>query len=247
MKGAAREPDSRTEKPSTSILKVVLSSGISVTAFGVLFTLMAIMYRVGLLARFQLSSDGFLPDTATELTLSGYYALLEVFARTQENIWGLVMYVAASVAAGCVMALTTAYVLLTQRRRVRRAKATLVVLSRRPMRIAALASAGIVLLGSAIPWIGITIAAFFIVLPIPAYQAGQRNAEKIIKDYPRIAAEKTRCTTIRLANKAIGTCPVVLVQSKEKIAYLDGSRVFVIPSKDLEMNWELKPSKDLAK
>jgi hypothetical protein len=202
---------------------------------GVWGTLIGLLFRVGWLAGFEISADLFMPASASEITYFAYLAMLHAWnslevSITESLIKLLGFAVGVALLARVVLFLfarfeTGAKGMLRKNRAVRESAAIAFV-------------SGSIFFG---PLLVLSAVALLLVPPLPAYFSGKKAAGKEIALYQasRRDGNTSGCHTLATATGKIGACPLVVAQTKEHIAYMDGSAVHVISSDGVQVSWAM--------
>lgn len=212
------------------LFKALLSSG----ALAVLASLSGLMYRAGWLARFGVGTDLFLPGSATEVSFWTFFAATEAWvwiARTwRESFWWLLALAAGAALAG----LSAAFVWRWVERR-SSLHGRLLGLSRNRWTGLTVRLSGTIASFSLIPWLAVTLSAIPLLLPLLAFSRGGEVADKSIAAYN--GGNTTRCARIEGPAGALASCALVIAQTKERVAFMKGDQVHIVPSDGLHISW----------
>jgi len=222
-----------SQSTRSDVLRWILTSGIATAALALWATLLGLLYRTAWLSAFGIPEDLFFPSSATELTYWGYVALLELWFVVQRDYFGALLLMGAfTVASVCLgMALAFAWVKY-------RPKAPS-PFDHRSVKLS-FEAAKILGLSAVYPVATFYLATALLLLPFPAYERGKDSAQRRIHQYEIESAAATRsCHTLDGPQGAIGTCPLVIAQTTERIAFLDGKHVHVIPAEGIRIQWSL--------
>lgn len=229
-----RRPPAASQSTWSNGFKWILTSGIATASLALWATLLGLLYRTAWLSAFNVSIDLFLPNSPTELTYWGYVALLELWLVVNRDYFGKLLVVGGLtvVAVGIGMALGLAWVKYPKAAE---------LFSRRPVRLS-LEAAKLIGYSALYPVAVFYVATALLLLPFPAYVRGKSTAESSIQKYHSELAAATRsCHTLLGPTGEIGTCPMVIAQTAQRIAFLDGTHVHVIPAEGVRVRWELPP------
>lgn len=218
---------------TANVLKWVLSSGLVAAGVAIWGTLLGLLYRTGWLSAFGVSQDVFIPASGPELTYWGYVALLEMWLAVQQGLYDTVLKMAGILMLGGVIGIAAALIS-------KKYGAGLKKLAER--RATRLSTSLAVLFGAAMiyPVVIFVAATTVLTLPLPAHSLGKKSGQSAIERYRSEVAEgKRACHVLLGATGPIGTCPMVIAESSGRLAFLDGPRVYVIPSEGLQIHWPL--------
>lgn len=91
------------------------------------------------------------------------------------------------------------------------------------------------------PVVLLAVCALLIAIPLIGYSAGQRVASTSIQDYQtRLKQGSPRCHQLSGPSGPLGSCPMIIAQTSERIAYLDGDIVHTIPTGGVTISWQLR-------
>lgn len=228
-------------QPSSGFIKLVLSSSVATAGVALLGTMTGLMFRAGWLGVYGLSPETFMPDSATELAYWGFLAILFTLSDVRQWLTASgMLLLGAALGYGVLVAAALAITRWANRRK-DWMKNKLSFLKDERKLIAGMggvAAASVVL----VPWVLFSMGTLLIAAPIFGHSAGKSAAEKSRLDYEtRVKANQYDCTQLVANAAAIGQCPTVIAQSKDRIAYLDGNRVHIIPSQGISISETLKP------
>lgn len=211
----------------------VVTSGLAAALLTLLATLLGLLYRMGRLSVFGVSEDLFFPTSSTELAYWGYVALLDLWALVAKEYFGRLLllggFTVAMVCLGVVLAL--AWI----RYRPRAAD----LLDRKSTRLS-FEVAKVLGVAALYPVAIFYVATAFLLLPFPAYERGKSAAEQSIRRYElEITAGTRSCHSMDGPEGSIGKCPMVIAQTSDRIAFLDGKHVHVVPADGIRIKWRL--------
>jgi hypothetical protein len=215
----------------------ILSSGVVAAGVAIWGTLLGLLYRTGWLSVFGVSQDLFIPNSATELTYWGYIALLEGWVALQKGLYEGLLKVTAVVVFAGVVGLLLGFLSMKHKSRFTK------LLEGRLPRLSLSLS---VFLGTLVlyPVVVFVAATALLLLPFPAYSVGKKSAERAIEQYrTELSSGRRNCHVLMGPNGQIGTCPMVIAQTMNRVAFLDGSRVYITPNEGI--HWALPPAGQL--
>lgn len=218
---------------TANVLKWLLSSSLIAAGVAIWGTLLGLLYRTGWLSAFGVSQDLFIPASGPELTYWGYVALLEMWVAVQQGLYDTVLKMAGILILGVVIGIAAALVS-------KKYGANLKKLGEKRTTMLSISMA--VLLGAAMiyPVVIFVAATTVLALPLPAHSLGKKSGQSAIERYRSEVAEGKRpCHVLVGATGPIGTCPMVIAESSGRLAFLDGPRVYVIPSEGLQIHWPI--------
>lgn len=229
-------PNETTPRDRSPGVSWLLSSTLVVAGVGLWGTLLGLLYRLGWLSAFGVSQDLFLPSSATELTYWGYVALLQGWVALKQGLYAFVLWIAGAALGGLALGLLIRLILVkykAQLDKLKQHKASEVSMP-------TLAAVALVVLYP----LGIFAAATVVLLaPFPAYSLGKHSAEAAIGKYrSEVAAGSRSCHQLVGPAGNVGACPMVIAQTTERIAFLDGNEVHLMPSDGLTVRWLIRPT-----
>jgi|GEM_PF-4413013 len=235
------EPEPAAKEKSNRFLTFVLSSGILGTVCFLLASLFGSLYHVGYLNAFGIPADAF-PGSAENKAIWGFGAALHLFnveARAYTNDVQSHMWFALKVAS-----VLTAVILSLERFNawwfksgsgaVQRWLAKVHWTSVRPY--AAIFVTTFAIVFGAPHLLLMTFLAFSLV-PVAGHSAGGEEAATQLthwKDEQSKPKDERRCTSV-LSPLGNFACVLVIAESGEMLAFMDGTGVHILPSKDLTM------------
>lgn len=227
------ESEADKKERTANILKWVVSSGLTAALIGVWGTLFGLLYRTGWLAGFGVAPDVFLPGSAAELTLWSYLALLETWSQARSQIWTAVAWFLGWATLGVAIGAALAFAMWKLDRRLRK--------MRKDARVQATAAmAGMVSAVGLAPLALIAVAAVLLFPPGPAYLLGKQAAARSIERHVAAGSgDEARCYRLLTASGTIGTCPMVIAQTADRIVFFDDGNVTVISSAGVQITWKV--------
>lgn len=236
------------ERPQAStLLRVLLSSGLVAGLVGVFFSLLGLLYRAGFLSSFGIDASAFLPSSASELSYWGYIAVVYAWSSFKHMIEGASFWY--SLLAGAAIALIYFNARLAMEGRKWPGRARLWLRARLRSRLAqgSIASAFALAFMLASPWLAVGLSAAVIALPLHGYNDGKRAGEQAIANYRKaLAGEASQCHRLTGLPEAAGDCLLVIIQTTDKIVFADGERVRIVPAGGVGMSWTPPSLRDRA-
>jgi len=227
------------EKPRTStLLRMLLSSSLIAGLTGVFFSLFGLLYRAGHLSSFGIDAAAFLPSSPTELSYWGYLAIVEAWSSFNDLIGRATFWYSVLGGATVGLVIVNTYLAIEGRKAAAKTR-----LWRRRLRSSRLAQGSIlsafalafVLLS---PWLAVVVTATVIALPLHGYDGGKRAGEQAIADYRKaLDGDSSRCHFLTGLREPVGTCLLVIAQTKERIAFADREQVKIVPAEGVEISW----------
>lgn len=219
---------------SGGVLKWLLTSGLLATLVAIWGTLLGLLYRIGWLDAFEVSADLFMPASATELTYWAYLAALHIWSALERNlfsallsVYGIALLIAVPVALFVFS--PTLFV------RVR------LVFSELPWLRAVAAIGFLAVIAIALPLLIVGLTALVAGLPLPGYFSGKAAAESALRKHVQaIEKGKPKCHHLAGPKGPIGACPMVIAQTKERVAYIDEGKVFVVSAEGVQISWSIR-------
>lgn len=217
---------------ASNVLKWVISSGLVAALLGVWGTLFGLLHRTGWLTAFGVSPDVFLPSSVTDLTFWSYLAMLDTWSNARTKIWIALIWCFFTAAGGLVIGISLALIARWLQGSIRNLRSDLRVQATFELST----YVGVITLA---PLALILVGALLLFPPLPAFALGKAAATRAMDRHLASDAAPDRCHRLVTSSGPIGTCPMVIAQTADRIAFLDGETVTVIPAVGVQISWKV--------
>jgi len=238
----------KSDQPQAStLLRLLLSSGLIAALVGLSFSLLGLLYRAGFLSSFGVDEAAFLPSSASELSYWGYIAVVYAWSSFKHMVEGTSFWYA--LLGGAAIALIYFNTRLAMEGRRAPVRARLWLRKRLKSRLAqgSVASAFALAVMLVSPWLAVGVSAAVITLPLNGYNNGKRAGEQTIANYRKaLAGETSRCHALTGLREAVGDCLLVIAQTQERIVFADRDRVKIVPAEGVAISWTPSNLRDQA-
>lgn len=182
-----------------------------------------------------------MPETATELTYWGYIAAVSIWGNSHRLIGDYALIMGGLGVVSVLLGAGLALLLLWPNGPRRLAAVYRARLQQKIWIPVAGYLALVCAFTAALPGFALVISALVVALPLPGHSAGVHVAEKAIASYQvSLKSGSARCVKLVSPAGPLGQCPMIIAQTKERIAFLDGDQVHIASMQDLRISFHLK-------